>query len=173
MSSASVADSAPDTTSEPSAVCTAADLAEDEGFGLMRRESLGGLTLGMSGAELAAALGEPDAKGEQQQWDADGAFHVDWNYPSRGFSFDMTSESADGPTRVSGISVRAPAEERTRFGIGIGSDRAALMNAYGACRDPDTEANDEGLVAGSIYGGVMFELENGRVKSIFIGAAAE
>ena len=35
------------------------------------------------------------------------------------------------------------------------------------------ESSDEMIVVGSIYGGMVFSFENGKVKQIFIGAGAE
>ena len=37
----------------------------------------------------------------------------------------------------------------------------------------EESVSQESIVLGSIYGGVIFKLEKGRVKSMFVGAAAE
>jgi hypothetical protein len=39
--------------------------------------------------------------------------------------------------------------------------------------DRDTTAEPGTYVVGSIYGGIIFNFENGRVSRIFLGAAAE
>ena len=47
------------------------------------------------------------------------------------------------------------------------------MTAYG--RDRNAEESQVGslFVAGSVYGGLLFTFEAGRVTQIFLGAAAE
>ena len=48
------------------------------------------------------------------------------------------------------------------------------MKAYGQYRDPEPGmADKKAFVAGSIYDGMIFSFQNGRVIKIFLGAAAE
>jgi hypothetical protein len=39
--------------------------------------------------------------------------------------------------------------------------------------DPEENTNRENLVAGSVYGGLFFKIEKGKVVEIFLGAGAE
>lgn len=49
-----------------------------------------------------------------------------------------------------------------------------MLRHYGTLRAPDFPVDEEGhFIAGSIYGGLMFDFEGGKVRSIFLGAAAE
>ena len=48
-----------------------------------------------------------------------------------------------------------------------------MKAAYADAIDPESGAEDESIVAGSVYGGVIFSMRDGKVEEIFIGAAAE
>jgi hypothetical protein len=53
--------------------------------------------------------------------------------------------------------------------VGLGST-AAIEAAYGR---EHTHVDASSVLVGSSYGGLYFELEDGKVSSIFIGASAE
>ena len=60
----------------------------------------------------------------------------------------------------------------SKRGVGIGSSKNSITSAYAAEVDPST--NDSlSIVAGIVYGGLMFGLENSRVSSIVLGAVTE
>jgi hypothetical protein len=61
---------------------------------------------------------------------------------------------------------------RTSKGISIGSSYQEVEQAYKDYMNPEF-SNRESIVAGSIYGGVVFSFEKGKVKSVFVGAASE
>ena len=48
-----------------------------------------------------------------------------------------------------------------------------MLKAYAAEINREESDLPETVVVGSIYGGVVFTMKNGKVVSIFIGAAAE
>ena len=48
-----------------------------------------------------------------------------------------------------------------------------VMKAYKSQWNREDSKHFGGVVAGSIYGGVMFNFKNGKVSRIFLGAAAE
>jgi hypothetical protein len=50
--------------------------------------------------------------------------------------------------------------------------RAMLVNGVRSRRDREM-SNAKTLLAGSIYGGLIFQFQNGKVNQIFLGAAAE
>jgi len=56
----------------------------------------------------------------------------------------------------------------------IGSTEREVVEAYGRFRDPE-EDSEEGrsFVAGSVYDGMIFDFQDGRVIRIFLGSAAE
>jgi hypothetical protein len=70
------------------------------------------------------------------------------------------------------ITINPPCKFKTQKGIGIDSDYKNVETAYQKYIDIKS-SNENEIVAGSIYGGIIFRFENQKVKSIFIGAAAE
>ena len=47
------------------------------------------------------------------------------------------------------------------------------MKAYKRDRNEEESTPGSSFIAGSIYGGVIFQIENGKVSQIFLGAAGE
>ena len=85
----------------------------------------------------------------------------------------MGSERKAGPKVVESITIKSPSKLVTSRGIHIGSTEGEVIQAYGQCRDQETSKKGEQLVAGSIYDGMIFNFKDGKVVSIFLGAAAE
>ena len=133
---------------------------------------LGALRLGLSATTVITLLGEPDSRSDRVEQGADAMFVSTWTYAPRGVTLVMGSESADGAATIVAITAIAPSVLKTAEGIGIGSDEAAVQTAYE--EQINTEESGEGsFVIGSLYGGMVLEMANGKVLSIFIGAAAE
>ena len=139
---------------------------------LMRKEVVGGLRLGATAASVVKALGPPAQKGKIDQRGSDGDYVQTWKFPARGLELTMRAAKRAGAQTIDAIVVNAPSTLKTSRGIGIGSTLAELQRAYGADRNPEDSTADS-FVAGSTFGGVIFQLEAGRVRSIFVGAAAE
>jgi hypothetical protein len=70
------------------------------------------------------------------------------------------------------LTISEPCELKTSRRIGIGSNMEEVKSAYKVAIDPSS-SDSETIVAGSVYGGIIFKMENNKVKSIFIGASAE
>lgn len=153
-------------------VFVAAAAAAHESDDLSVREKLGDVRLSASAAAVKKVLGTPARKGKLVSQGADGAFVQQWEYPAQGLAIEMTAASRKGAQQVASIGARAPCALRTTRGIGIGSTATDVARAYGAERNAE-ESTEERFVAGSVYGGVLFGLKDGRVETIFIGAAAE
>ena len=151
-----------------SGVCAGADYLK-LGFDIMKNEAVGFLKIGLAAAEVLAGLGEPADKSPIRIWGADGLEHQKWRYPAKGIEFDMVKR--DGAFLVNMISITTPCEYKTKQGIGIGSSVKEVQAAYPNQLNP--AVNDTKLVAGTVYGGIIFGLDGGVVSSIFIGAAAE
>ena len=151
-----------------SGVCAGVDYLK-LGFDIMKNEAVGFLKIGLAAAEVLAGLGEPADKSPIRIWGADGLEHQKWRYPAKGIEFDMVKR--DGAFLVNMIRITTPCEYKTKQGIGIGSSAQEVQAAYTNKLNP--EHNDTKLVAGTIYGGIIFGLDGGAVSSIFIGAAAE
>ena len=151
-----------------SGVCAGADYLK-LGFDIMKNEAVGFLKIGLAASEVQSRLGEPADKSPSRIWGADGLEHQKWRYPAKGIEFDMVKR--EGAFVVNMISITTPCDYKTKQGIGIGSPAKEVQAAYPNQLNP--AVNGTKLVAGTVYGGIIFGLDGGVVSSIFIGAAAE
>jgi hypothetical protein len=133
---------------------------------------IGKLSLGLSQAEVYAILDCPVKRGEDQMWDADGLYHQEWEYSECGVILDMSSKKHNGVKKIESITITAPSKLTTTKGIGIGSSREKVIAAYRAAWNKK-QSREDYFVAGSVYGGLMFGFQDGKVINIFLGAAAE
>jgi hypothetical protein len=146
---------------------------EEEGFKVLEEERLGALRHGMSAAELIKAVGDPAKKGRVEPWEADAAYHQTWEYPAAGLVIDMVADARKGPQTLGSLTVTAPSMLASLRGIRIGSPRADVEQQYDAVRDREMEEPGGDIIAGSIYGGLIFAFKDGKVAQMFLGAAAE
>lgn len=137
------------------------------------QEAFGKLALGQKADEVVALLGKPESKGKDIMWEAIGEWAQEWRYPKQGLRLNMASGKKGGAKTVLMISASRGCEFATKRGVRIGSSEAEVRKAYGAVEDKEASVRGESFVAGSVYGGVIFHFEKGRVTEIFIGAAAE
>ena len=136
------------------------------------KEQVGKLHLGLSEKEVKQIIPDKPTRGPDELMGADGAYHQEWKYAAAGISLDMASEKKGGPKSIDSISVTSPSKLQTQRGIGIGSSEAEVAKAYGPFRNAE-DSTPERFVAGSNFGGVIFDFQQGKVSGIFIGAAAE
>jgi hypothetical protein len=136
------------------------------------KEQIGKLHLGLSAKEVKQIIPGKPVLGPDELMGADGLYHQEWKYSQAGISLDMTSEKKGGPKSIASISVAGPSKLKTQRGIGIGSSAAEVAKAYGPFRNAE-DSTPERFVAGSNFGGVIFDFKLGKVSGIFIGAAAE
>ncbi len=170
------------TTEPPAETASATGAAGGDGleyseYGneLMKNEVIGGLKLGMTEGEVAAAIGAAESKTEAEMWGADGKKHLNWNYPAKGLTLNMVEgDKPEAEYALYAISVEAPSDFATSKGIKLGSSKDDVMTAYGQyVEDQSDEATLESIVVGTVFGGLIFGMNNGAVNSIFLGAAAE
>ncbi len=146
---------------------------EQIGFELMESESLGQLKLNITESLLKNKIGSPDKKSKAEVWGADGLEHSTWTYSKLGLVIDMQKEPGSKvESLVYSITATAPCSFATLRGIKIGDKKETVLTAY------KNEINEEmttqeSIVIGSVYGGIIIGIQNGRVQSIFIGAGAE
>lgn len=140
---------------------------------LSSRESLGKLKLGSKGDEVIKLLGKPASKGKDVEWAAIGEWVQEWKFPEQGIQLNMASAKKGGTKTVLMITGTSACKLATAKGIAIGSSEADVKKAYGSVQDKENSEAGKTFVAGSIYGGVIFHFEKGKVSEIFIGAAAE
>lgn len=146
-------------------------IAKDE-FSLLKQEQIGNLRIGLSEAKVKQAIKCAVKREAEQFWGADGAYHQKWKYADCGIVLSMVSEQKGGSKSIESITLKNPSRLSTKRGIRIGSSEKAVMKAYKA--EWDRESAKPGFfVAGSVYGGLIFQFENGKVIQIFLGAAAE
>jgi hypothetical protein len=140
----------------------------------LRAEGLGALRLGMREKEVRAFLGAPAKQTALTLQGADGLCVQEWNYPAKGISLTMsTGETKKGPKTVVRFEAAAPCQLATRRGIKIGSAESAVRKAYAAMADRETPAAPGSFIAGSIFGGIIFNFSGGKVSHILFGAGAE
>jgi hypothetical protein len=137
------------------------------------KERVGKLQYGLSEGEVKQTIPGKPIRGPEELWGADGEYHQEWKYSAAGISLGMVSEKKGGPKSIERITIISPSKLKTQRGIGIGSTEAEVAKAYGRFRNAEDSEDFGGFIAGSIYGGVMFNFDRGRVSRIFIGAAAE
>ena len=160
----------------PAAVEAAPPAVEDDGDPEAEeaydftRESLGELSFELDGDGVEGVRGTPSKRSPVAKEEAEGLVVSTWQWPKQGIEIRMAAESKVGPFRVSSMVARAPSRRRTSKGIGLGSTPEAIEEAYGKTL---THVDETSVVVGSMYGGIHFELEDGKVRSIFIGASAE
>lgn len=138
-----------------------------------QRVKLGPLHLGLDAASVVAALGEPTEKSDPVEEGATGLFVTEWSWPAQGAWITLSSETKEGPQAIERLQLTSPCPLKTPEGIGIGSTAEQVLFAYKAQLDPETPPTEQAIVAGSLFGGIIFTLEKRVVTEIFLGAAAE
>ena len=139
----------------------------------LQSEQLGSLKLGLGEKEVLKLLGQPKKKGGLVLQEADGMWVQQWKYPDEGLSILMGAGKKAGAKAIANIKASAPCTLATKAGIKIGSPAAAVAKAYAQHLDKENPPTAKQLIVGIIYGGIIFDLEKGKVTSIFFGAAAE
>jgi len=141
--------------------------------GILDTEKFGDLSLGMPDGEVVKLLGAPGKSSKVIHVGATGEWMIDRSWPDKGLSLGMYSEKETGPWKLGTIAAKAPCRLATAKGIRIGSFETDVAKAYAKEHSADDSVAGECFVAGSIYGGVIFDLKEGVVIRIFMGAAAE
>jgi hypothetical protein len=137
------------------------------------KEQIGQLHLGLAAKEVKQIIPGKPVLGPEELMGADGQYHQEWKYPAAGITLGMVAEKKGGPKSLERITITSPSTLATSKGIRIGSTEAEVTAAYGRFRNAEDSEQFGGFIAGSIFGGVMFNFEQGKVSRIFIGAAAE
>jgi hypothetical protein len=148
-------------------------LREDDDLPGVSAEAFGQLELGLSAADTLKIIGKPASKDEDVLMEATGMRSQTWSYPALGLTVNMESTVKGGEQSIGSLRAVPPCNMATARGIKIGSTEAEVKKAYAKEKEKETSADGKSFTAGSIYGGVMFEIEKGKVSQIFIGAGAE
>lgn len=162
-------------TATPSAQPTQATKDYQQiGSDLMASESIGGIAIGMTETQLTAALGKPETKSIPEVWGADGLDHSYWTYDAKGLEIGLAKDDAkDNEAAVCYIRAYDPCALATKQGSKIGDAADAVKTAYADAIDPQAQTDDGSIIAGSVFGGIQFTIQDGKVAGIYIGAQAE
>jgi hypothetical protein len=140
---------------------------------LMQLERLGEFKIGNSAARILETLGNPQTRSRNVFSEADALYRQSWYYPKQGITFQMVTENENDKPKIASIKLTRPSKLETDRGIKIGDSYDRVVGVYGQYKDQENSVPFERLVAGSIYGGLIFSFQDGRVLEIFLGAAAE
>lgn len=150
---------------------------EEIGWELLEKETFGEIKLGMDSVSITKIIGPPDSATAITYWDADGGYHNEWFYQKLGLTIGM-NRVPDHPDNKykeclsDRMTLTSPSKLYTTRRIRIGSSRRTVLSNY-KLAITDTLSSNNNLVAGTVYGGLMFQLEQDTVVRIFLGAAAE
>jgi hypothetical protein len=147
--------------------------SEEEMFKLMKIEKLGELKLEMTEAQLKQVLPAQPARAREQLWGADGQYHQKWTYAQRGLRLSMVSEKKGAAKTLESIECSARCTLKSTRGVGVGSPLADVQKAYAAEFNKEESKLPGIFVAGTIYGGLIFNFKAGTVSVMYLGAAAE
>ena len=140
---------------------------------LLAEERIGSLRIGLHESDLKKSIDCVLERGPETLWAADGAYHQTWQCPACGLKLGMVSEKRGGMKSIESITLTAPCTMATKRGIRIGSTEQAVRKAYKKDWNKEDSTQSRSFVAGSIYGGIIFQFQDGKVNRIFLGAAAE
>lgn len=136
-------------------------------------EKIGEFAIGLSEKSLKKKLNCKFKRNKEIHWEADGLYHQAWHCKASGIRFSMISERKGGRKKVDNIIIMAPSKLKTKRGIEIGSTEKQVIQAYKDVKDAKSSVAKEVFVAGSVYGGLFFSFQDGKVTSIMLGAGAE
>lgn len=142
----------------------------DIGFELMETENLGDLKIGLTVETIEKITGKPTKIDEFQLWEADGFQHQGRTYQKGTIELDFI-KLENGNIVSNTITIKKGCNYKTSRNIGIGSTYNEVLTAYEG--EIDIHEGKKTLIAGSIYGGIIFDFKNEKVETIFIGSAAE
>jgi len=141
------------------------------GFNLMKGETIGEIKIGLTYERVIELLGEPEEVTKVEMSQVDGSFYQSISYSKKGIEIVFVIDS-DSVKKVSNFLIRSPCSLKTSKKIGIGSSYEEVENAYKESINPEF-SDTESIVVGTVYGGIVFSLENRKVKTIYIGISAD
>lgn len=150
---------------------TSQELLTNKGFDLMSTERVGAIKFGLTSKQVIELIGEPDKIEEPFMSEVDGETYQHFYYRSKGVFLSFVLKS-DSIKEVRLIEIKAPCSLMTSRNIGIGSSQSEVIDAYKEYVNTEFSDSSE-IVAGSLYGGIVFSIQNQKVKSIYIGPTGD
>ncbi|HAN10684.1 MAG TPA: hypothetical protein DCP90_08755 [Clostridiales bacterium] len=138
---------------------------------IMSKTTLGGLKYGMNSNEVVKLIGNPEEKSQEFYQQYSGRYYEQWMYENKGIEILMVKIDADTKI-INKITISGPCNFETNKGIKIGSTKEEVITKYKSIINSQDSA-DDWIVVGSVYGGVMFEIKEGKVSKMYMGASAE
>ena len=135
---------------------------------ILDTETIGGLKVGDEEKAIVAVLGAPKHRTKTEQEGATMEYVSDWKWPNA--SISMVSETGKPPWKARLISIGKTSTLETTHHIHLGSTRAEVEKAYK--RSDEDDGKPDQFLVGSVYGGLLFELEKDRVVTISMGPFA-
>lgn len=120
---------------------------------------------------LLKSFGTPEVKSKWTVSPVDGFKHQNLEFKTKGIFVNLLLNDKN-KQEISAITITKPGTFKTLRNIDIGSPKSDVLKAYKNEINPE-ETNDNSLIAGSLYGGIIFEIAKGKVTKIFMGASAE
>jgi hypothetical protein len=143
----------------------------EKGLNLMKSETVGDLHIGMRYEKVVEYLGGPGEVTEPETSQVDGSLYQSVDYPDKGVHLVFNIES-DSVRRISNILIIDPCTLKTSRQIGVGSNINEVRSAYKEIINPEFSDTTE-IVAGTSYGGVVFDFRNNIVRTIYIGITGD
>lgn len=151
------------------------DVAEND-MAWLDEVSVGGFTLGMPGVVAHRLANGKISIGKEILEGATGLVVQDWTAPALGLHLKMGREESESNWHVESIEISGQSELETDRGVGIGTPRKEVEKKYATEieRAEQISGVENQVVAGSVYGGIIFTFDDAnKVATIFLGAAAE
>jgi hypothetical protein len=142
-------------------------------FCLLREERIGTLYIGLGEKEAVAAIPCPVSRGKETFLAATDDWGQKLSFPACGIELDVVSTTKGGAKSVTAIVVSQPSQLATSRGIRVNSPEDEVIAAYQPFLDRSATRRGKTIVAGSIYGGLIISIAQGKVSEIFLGAVAE
>jgi len=135
-------------------------------------QQVGPLKLRMTETQLTPLLGKPASESKPVLEGATGLTIKTRKYPKQGVILTLSREGARKPWLLERFRVESPSVWKTPQGIGLGAGEEQIRTTYHSLIDSESTSPQQ-VVVGTVYDGVIFQLNKGKVSSIFVGAAAE
>lgn len=138
-------------------------------------ESFGPLRIALPAKELQEILGDWKQVSEPTLWGADGLEHWDVAYDLLGVTVGLARVPGDNASAmVYSFLAIGPHEWKTARGLGIGDPVELVKSLYQDAIDPEWNIDaNQGVLIGSLYGGILARVENSMVVSLHFGTLAE
>lgn len=145
----------------------------DDPFEWMTGERIGEFHVGMSEEELRTATSCSFVREAERKCEVTGESIASWRSSDCGVELTMAADEPGGEKHVRDVALTLAGTRHTARGIGVGSREERVAAVYADSIDHESSDPGRTIVAGSVYGGLVFEIEGGVVRRIFLGAAAE